>query len=286
MFISRSRFFTLLGLAAACGLAAGCSGSGPQGPKPGTPGFYWAAANESFKNGNYQKASEHLSRLDNSPEFAARALPWSLVLNSGMAQGYIELADRCETGGKVNKGQAAGFRRQTSVYRATANTAALHVVEKMHAFMESNKDEQVALAFPFPSGSGAEPAELGKILKGILPQESEMAGLERSMTRRGVLLVASSAVGAPNDPAKAMESFKQPDLKVPRESFMRAMANTMFEQAQLYVPMKLDQPKRMQLLCREAKEALASIKTQTKADKDLLKKITDAEKKYRLDQIS
>lgn len=37
-------------------LAAGTScASGPQPPSPGTPAFYWAAANETWRSGDYLK---------------------------------------------------------------------------------------------------------------------------------------------------------------------------------------------------------------------------------------
>src|ERR1039457_3338635 len=66
--------------------------SGPVAPRPGTPGFYWMAAKETFDAGDYAKTDEHLDNLlsKDDDEYAARALPWSLVLKSGMADGYID----------------------------------------------------------------------------------------------------------------------------------------------------------------------------------------------------
>ena len=59
-----------LGLVAA---GTSCS-SGPQPPQPGTPAFYWAAAKETYRAGDFLKTREHLQRiLATENEFSARA---------------------------------------------------------------------------------------------------------------------------------------------------------------------------------------------------------------------
>ena len=75
-------------------LAAGVScSSGPQPPQPGTPGFYWAAAKETYRSGDFLKTSENLQRiLATENEFSARARAWDTVISSGLTQAYIELA--------------------------------------------------------------------------------------------------------------------------------------------------------------------------------------------------
>ena len=56
-------------------LAAGTScSSGPQPPQPGSPAFFWAAAKETYRAGDFLKTSENLQRIlvtDN--EYTARA---------------------------------------------------------------------------------------------------------------------------------------------------------------------------------------------------------------------
>jgi hypothetical protein len=76
-------------------LAAGTScSSGPQPLQPGTPAFYWAAAKETYRAGDYPKTSENLQRiLAGENEFTARARAWDTVISGGVAQAYIELAD-------------------------------------------------------------------------------------------------------------------------------------------------------------------------------------------------
>ena len=78
-----------------------CSGS--NAPQPGTPAFYWAAAKETYAAGDYQKTVEHLGNiLSSQNDYVARAQPWILVLTSGMAQGYMDLAEAFDAGGHAN----------------------------------------------------------------------------------------------------------------------------------------------------------------------------------------
>jgi hypothetical protein len=284
---NRPTFFKTLGLVAACGLAVSCgSGSGPQGQsiKPGTPAFYWASATQTFKNGDFAKTSENLARLATSTEYSAKSQPWRLILASGMAQGNVELGEKYEFGGKVNKAIAIGFQRAANVCRTNANSYTLEFVETLHDFRQNNKDAQIALAFPLPPGTAAEPSAIGRITKGILPPEAERASLERDMNRRGVLLAAARVLGAKDDGAKLTAAFKdKAEVTVPREQFMRAMAGSLYDRAQLYLPKQLDQPKRLQVLCNEALEAMKAVPQQSKEDKELIKKITDTLKKYKLD---
>src|SRR5438067_208877 len=111
---------------AALGLWGLTSCSGPAGIRVGTPEFYWSAANETYTAGDYVKTADHLERLiDNSNEFSARAIPWYLVLTSGMAGGYIDLADHYAAGARNNKAKALAFRLKAGEYRATASRLAL-----------------------------------------------------------------------------------------------------------------------------------------------------------------
>src|SRR5258708_18548260 len=69
---------SIVGLLAA---ATSCS-SGPQPPQPGTPPFYWAAANETYRAGDVLKTDENLQRiLATENEFSARARAWDAVIS-------------------------------------------------------------------------------------------------------------------------------------------------------------------------------------------------------------
>jgi len=75
-----------------------CSGSGPQAVRPGTPAYFWAAANETFKKGDHPKTSDYLTKVSSSKDYIQRAQPWQMIIDAGVAQGYMDLADRFETG--------------------------------------------------------------------------------------------------------------------------------------------------------------------------------------------
>lgn len=279
---ARSRCALSVFIAAVSAAALSCS-SAPKGPVAGSPAFHWAAAGETFKNGDYTKTANNLSKLTSNSEYAARAQPWEMVLHAGLAQGYMELADRYEAGGRASRWTSPGFRALVSRYRSAANTAALQFTESIHAFMTSNKDESVALAFPYPaSGTASEPGSVARVTKGVLPPEAENLSIEKAMLQRGVLLAVANVAGAGEDPAKAREIFSKGDVKVPRGEFLRACARSLHEQSQLYVTSKLDHPQRMKLLCTEAKEALDAAKPPSKEDVALRKKIDELMKKYKL----
>src|SRR5215470_9621986 len=81
--------------------------SGTASTKLGTPEFYWSAAKETYAAGDYTKTLDHLDHLiQNQNEHAARAVPWSLVLTSGVAAGYMEIAGDYAAGARASKSNA------------------------------------------------------------------------------------------------------------------------------------------------------------------------------------
>jgi hypothetical protein len=249
--------------------------------RPGTPAYFWAAANETFKKGDHPKTSDYLTKVSSSKDYIQRAQPWQMIIDAGVAQGYMDLADRFETGGKVNKANAMDFSRHVSQYRTAANSAAMQFVETLHNFLDANKDQEITLAMPPPPGTAAEPTQIQRVPKGVLVPEAEAASLERSMLQRGVLLSTARAAGVGDDAAKVVQMLRQGPVKVPRDEFLRAMAQSLYDRAELYMPRKMDQPKRLQMLYGVAVQALKSV-NQNKNDKELNKKMQDTLKKYRL----
>src|SRR5438045_4007842 len=129
-----------------------CS-SGPAGPVKGTPAFYWQAARETFAAGDNVKTMEHLDKLlADENEYSARALPWSLILTSGTAAGYAELADNYELGGRLNKSDPTAFRRRVSEYRGLANRLSLEFADKFSKLTKL-KGDTIPLAFGSPKGT-------------------------------------------------------------------------------------------------------------------------------------
>ena len=252
-------------------LLLSCS-SGPVAPQKGTPAFYWAAANETYAAGDYIKTVEHLDKiLETDNEYTARAQPWLMLLESGMAKGYMELADYYEYGARAKKDDPTPFRRLTSQYRGFANRMALHFAETFSAF-QRGKSDTVSLGFPYPAGSAAQVPALTKVATGYMPPGPEAESLQRRVLERHMLLTTCRAVGSPDDTAKAQEIFRAQDAKVQRPVFVTAMAGSLYDVSQLYGRQKLDEPDKVKLFCARAQEALKTV-PESKEAKELDNKI-------------
>jgi hypothetical protein len=257
-------------------ILSSCS-SAPAGPSQGTPAYYWQAAKETYAAGDYLKTLDHLDRiLAGQNEFRARALPWSMVLTSGMAGGYAEMAEHFSIGARVNKADPGSFRRQVSDCRAFANRLGLQFAETF-AKMDP-KDESIPLAFGFPRGTAAPAPVMTKVANGILLTPDELGTAQKRSIERGVIRAACRAAGAPDDSARTEAILKEPDAKVPRATFVVAMAQTLYDQSQLYTRDRLDDPQKMELFCQRAQDALKSV-PESKESKDLSAKIQSTLKK-------
>ncbi len=272
----------ILSLGAVCGallLAASCGSKGPQPPQPGSPPFIWAVTQDSYKAGDLIKTNENLERLvRGKSEFAVRAAPLSLVLGAGMARGYMELADKFDTGAKANRNNPAPFRKQVSLFRTQARSIAMQTLESVHQYLTPSKDEKITFAFPFPVGSAAEVAGLKKVTNGLVLQESEIEKLTKETLQRNVILVVSRAAGSPKDPEKAKAVFAQPETQLPRDQFVLAIANSLNEISDLFTSKQLDEPDRLKLICEQTLEVLGSIPA-SKESKDLIAKVQKQLKK-------
>ena len=254
----------------ACLVLISCSGS--SGPQPGTPAFYWAAAQETFNAKDYVKTVEHLENItatDN--EFTPRARPWLLVMTSGMARGYMDLADNFDAGGHANKDNPTEFRRRTNAYRGEANRLSLEFVEVFDKF-QKGKDDPVPLAYPFPTGSAAPVMQLTKAATGAMLAQPEIDTAEKRAIERGVLLAACETAGAPDDPAKAQDLLKPGTLQVPRAAFVMTMASTLFNESKLYGARQISEPDKVKIFCNRALDALKTV-PETKQTKELSSKI-------------
>jgi len=254
-----------------------CS-SGPVAPQKGTPAFYWQAARESWARADYLKTVENLDNIVKTEnEFTAQARPWLLVVTSGMAKGYMEMADIFEGGARINKADPLTFRKTVSNARGSAGRLSMRFAEVFGDFQKT-KDDPVPLAFAFPTGSPGMPPVLNKIGNGILPQAIEIDAAEKGSVQRAVLLNTCKAAGAPDDVAKVQGLFKAGEVKVPRAVFVTAMAAALHDEAQLFSRNKLDEPDKLKILCERAQEALKTL-PETKEIKELGVKIQATLKK-------
>src|SRR5579872_2397096 len=121
----------LTGLLVVLAFLTSCSGPSA-GPDTASAAFYWNAAKETYGAGDYLKTLNDLDHLmDNRSEYTARAIPWSLVLTAGMANGYMELADYYTSGARVNKAEALAFRRKANDFRTMASPLALRFAQNV-----------------------------------------------------------------------------------------------------------------------------------------------------------
>ncbi len=252
-----------------------CSCSGTSAPQPGTPAFFWAAARETWGQGDYLKTIDHLDKLSSDSEYGGRARPWLMVVTSGMAQGYVDLADAYETGARANKADPLSFRRLAANYRNTASRLAQHYAETYQDFQKSQQGDSVALAFPYPGGSATPVATLAKAANGIMPPPNEAETAQKRAVTRQVLLAACRAAGAPDDLAKTQELLKAGEAKVPRPVFLAAAARSLYDYSQLYTAARLDDPSKMKIFCERAQDALKAV-PESKETKELSGKIATA----------
>ena len=248
------RLSALLG---AVSLIALTSCAGPVTPaNTRTAGFYWSAAKETYAAGDYVKATDHLDHLISSPnEYSSRAIPWSLVLTSGMADGYMELADNYSAGAHLNKTEALAFRHKAMELRTTASRLALQFAQNVEK-MEQVPAGAILLDFALPIGTAATPPQFTPIAKG---RELSPADAETALTlaiQRNVLLAACLAAGAPNDPAKADAILHSGSGSIPRATFAKAVAKMLDDESSLYTRNKLDDPDKLAVFHQRAQNVL------------------------------
>jgi hypothetical protein len=228
----------------------GCSGSSTA--KLGTPDFYWQAARETYAAGDYLKTIDHLDRvLQARNEYTARALPWSLVLTSGVAAGYMELADSYASGAHARKANAAEFRKKAAEYRAMASPLVLRVAQNVEK-LDQLGTGSISLVFSMPRGTAAPPALLGQIASGVPPSQADADEAVALAIQRNIVLSVCLAIGAPNAPAKAAEALGHASTITPRPVFGAAIAQMLDNASALYARRQLDEPEKVSLLKERA----------------------------------
>ncbi|HVX67497.1 MAG TPA: hypothetical protein VHA11_12880 [Bryobacteraceae bacterium] len=247
-------------LAVGLGLVAISCSTGPQPPKPGTPAFYWLAAKETYAAGDYLKTAEHLEQLCRTQnEYTPRAQAWYLIMTSGMTKSYMELADYFEFGSRARRMSPTQFRRQMSDYRTYASRLSLQFAQVLLDFQKNNKDQDIQLDFKAPVGSALPSPQIAKIGNGDLPTPAVMDDLRRQHLQTGVLLATCRAVGHPEDSAKTQELFRAGPVKVPRATFLLAMASALQEQSEIFAHSKLDMPDRLKMYNASALDTLKMV---------------------------
>ncbi|MFN0170033.1 MAG: hypothetical protein ACKV22_26715 [Bryobacteraceae bacterium] len=252
-------------------LAAGCSNAPPP-PAKGTPAFSWGAAKENQAAGDYAKTVEHLglvTKTDN--EFSGKARPWHLVLTAGLTEGYMELGETFEYGARANKANPSQFRRRTSDYRSMASRTALQFFEAFTAFEKKLQEDQVPVYFGELRGSTLQPPALTRIANGETLPDSQIETVQKAVLERGILLAAGRMVDS-DDPSRTRELLKGENARVPRATFLKGAAETLYKISDLFGPRKLDLPDRRQFFLKQALSSVSALE-ETKELKEFKKKI-------------
>jgi hypothetical protein len=260
----------LLSCLAAVLCLTSCS-TGPAPAKPGTPEWYWMAANEQAAAGDLVKTQEHLEKvgLSDNP-FKARAAIWHLVMSGGMALGYKDLAQAYEDGSTLSKTQSGDLRRRANDCVRLSKQYCMVLAEELGRLHKESADAaEFALEFTFPQGSAVEDTTLGRIRKGTLPPAEELAKAERSAIKRGVLLATASVVGAGDDTAKTYTLFQTKPVKVPRAVFLYGIADGLVEESKIFDRKRLNEPDKKKLVLQLASDCL---KPASQSDDAALKK--------------
>ncbi len=267
-----------------CGVAlflAGCAeNKGPEPPKPGTPAFKWNSAKESYKKGEYIKTSSVLVELgEKKGEFTEQARPWAMVMTGGMANAYMELADKFAEGTKKTRGDAVPFRRYNNEYKGKASASAMQFIELARGYVAESKAADAKFVFEMPEATFTEPGQYKKITTGLLVPAAEIVGVEQEVVRREIANQASIALGSPKDAAKARASYKDGTATAAGQAFLFMTAKQLWNIGEMFGQKKLNQPARFTHAAYDtAAQALGLVKGNKEADA-LLKKIAEADKK-------
>jgi hypothetical protein len=229
---------------------------GPSAPEKGTPAYFWAAAHESYAAGDYLKTIDDLDGiLDSDNEYTARAVPWSLLLTSGLANGYADLADHYQTGGKKNKETPGNFFKFVGSYRSQVGRLTLRFADNFAKY-GNLKGDSVTLDFNFPPGSAEPVGQLETVAGGNLLPSSVADQTEKLALQRGVILAIARAAGSPDDAAKAQATLKASQGKITRNMYLVSMANCLFDASQLYSERELNDSEKEKILMDRALEVI------------------------------
>ena len=259
-----------------------CGPAAPPPPAPGTPEFNWLRAQEAYKAGDFDRATDLLVEVaESTSELAAKAQPWALVTAIGLAHAYMELADKLNEGADRNRKDPAAFRRVANEYKVKARTTAWQYARVAYRFINANKDKEVTLGMTLPEATFDDPVQYKKLAVGQMIPEGEILAMQREVVRREILRAACQAVNAPKDPAKARAAFQGGEAKIAGPVFLLAVANGLYDVAEMFGPKKLDQPHRLKDVYDSAEAALALIKDNKDA-RELMKKVAAARKKMKV----
>ena len=248
MSVLKRGYFGLL--AAIAMLLSSCSSS-TVAPSDSALAVHWTAANENYVAGDFLKAIDHLDRLlEGNNSYAPRALPMSLAISSGVAAGYMDLADcyaRGARASKSNKAKAAAFLAKASEYRSLANHMVLRFAENSRK-TDRLVGNPVQISFGPPKGTVAEPPLFAAISNGTLPARADEDEVLGQAVARGVQRAVCDILGAHDNLPKVASQLQRGAILLPRQAFVKSVAGLLDRESDLYSRTKLDDAAKLSML--------------------------------------
>ena len=262
-------------------LISACSST--KGPAPGSPEWLWAAARDSFAAGDFEKAADHLEKIEragNNP-YLQRARAWRLVLAAGMASAYLELAQAYADGWSQARANRTAFLRQRTEYFRQARRHAIRMLEAYGNFVKDSADKPVVLEFPFPKGSAGQVVELDRVYKGMTIADELRATAQEKMLNRGLVRSVSMVLTTEEDAAGAQNVLKSGRAEAPPAKFLLAMGSALFKLATIFDRKNLDEIDALKMFHERSQDAVKRVlelKPEAATEKAAKKLRADVEK--------
>jgi len=224
------------------------------GPARGTPEWFWVAANETYAAGDYEKTADHLENAaDSENPWQERAAIWRFVLLDGLARGYMELADGYQDGAKKNERNAPKLQNSIQQYQRDARRHTINLAESLGtARRMMGKAQSIQLDFPLATGSAGESSALGRVLDGIVPNESQAFDAESQTGERGIILATTAAIGAGDDAAKTRTTFETRPVEVAANIFFLCVATSLLDRSEVFDRDHLNEPDKRDFMLKSA----------------------------------
>ena len=221
---------------------------------------------ELFGRSDFERAVDYVRELalkEPSNDYSERGQVLSVILLSGLAQGYRKVAEAYGAG--IDKledpAQRSEYRRLRQDSYQYARTHALHLAEVARQFVESHEVEEVGemkalmVECPYPA---VDPPSTNQLLErakegGWITAE-EQAEAQRNALRIHVQRSLAAALGV--EPAEVGPALQTGTARVPDAAFNLYLAGELVEGARIFDTQGLDESRNLVILCDQADASL------------------------------
>lgn len=248
-------FFAALGAAV---LSISCSGGDSNTVQFGTPAWYWQAAQDTFKAGDFAKTNEHLAELvKGDSEWKQRAAVWRMVLLTGLIRGNMELVDACRQGMEENKASVSTLQVPMQQYQRDGRQYTVDLLESWGKLKEAIGDgPSIPLEFPFPVGNATEPPALSAIKKGAVSDSAQLTDAAKQTLQRAVLLDVTLYAGAGEDVPKAQGMFNTLPVQASAVEFWSTVGDNLFDTSSLFAVRRINDPTIRKIMLERSLDSL------------------------------